>query len=484
MSGTGRRLGIFAACMFAVTASSVVVIASGSEPIAAEQESPFPHADHQGLFPLCTGCHAGVPSGDLASWYPDPASCASCHDGVRRPGVAWNGPSSRVDNVSFDHPDHARTLDESGDAAVQCASCHVAPGGGRMDVSADLQVATCWACHAHSTDDHYDPGATCTTCHVPLASTRFDRLRIEALPKPASHEADGFVLEGHGALAPGREGLCATCHTQERCTTCHLDPGLPSIAAMPTAPPEMELPEVTAHYPEPVSHTELDWPAAHADVRAAAECSTCHTADDCRSCHLESEPEIVGRLASRSTGGAPGVGLEGQPPESHGSAFFMQAHSVLASADAASCQTCHVERFCVECHAGPVGSGYHPPNFMVRHAGDAYGRDAECVNCHQERVFCRACHADLGLAGQRRANAGYHDGSSLWLLRHGQAARQGLESCASCHKQVDCTRCHGVLGAFKVSPHPRDFDAAAAWVRSPRTCLACHVGNPTGGGGP
>jgi hypothetical protein len=71
----------------------------------------------------------------------------------------------------------------------------------------------------------------------------------------------------------------------------------------------------------------------------------------------------------------------------------------------------------------------------------------------------------------------------MWLLRHGQAARQNLETCASCHTQRDCTQCHGVLGAFKVNPHGRDFDAAAAWQRNPRSCFGCHVKNPLQGGG-
>jgi hypothetical protein len=69
----------------------------------------------------------------------------------------------------------------------------------------------------------------------------------------------------------------------------------------------------------------------------------------------------------------------------------------------------------------------------------------------------------------------------MWLLRHGQAARQNLESCTTCHKQNDCTQCHGVLGAFKISPHARNFDAERAWAQSPRTCLACHIRNPLEG---
>jgi hypothetical protein len=241
---------------------------------------------------------------------------------------------------------------------------------------------------------------------------------------------------------------------------------------------------MVARYPEPASHLDDGWLDAHQQQATVRECSTCHTGDDCMTCHVVSTPDLVAALPRRADVVAPGVQLESRSPESHESLFFMQAHSILAASDQTSCATCHVERFCVECHDAGVGDGYHPPNFMVRHSADAYGRDYECANCHEPAVFCRACHEDLGLAGQRTVTAGYHDATPLWLLQHGQAARQNLESCASCHKQVDCTRCHGVLGAFKVSPHTQDFDPERAWLQSPRTCLACHIGNPNNGGAP
>lgn len=449
--------------------------------VSADQEDPFPHAEHRGLFPLCTGCHEGIPSGDRSDWYPEPASCSGCHDGVERDQVSWNGPSDRVDNVVFDHPEHERELREEGDPAQTCASCHVAAGGARMEVADTIQVGTCWSCHAHEADDHYAADASCETCHVPLASSGFDRGRIERLPTPASHEVDDFILLAHGELAPGRTDSCATCHTRERCVSCHVDEGVAEIQALPPAPPTMELPSMAASYPEPATHLDEQWLELHQQDAAVGECSTCHTTNDCRTCHISAVPELVAALPRREQVVAPGVMLESRSPDSHASLFFIQSHSVLAAADAATCETCHVDRFCVDCHDAEAGGGYHPPNFMVRHAGDAYGRDSECSNCHESRVFCRACHADLGLAGLRRAAAGYHDASPLWLLQHGQAARQNLESCASCHRQVDCTRCHGVLGAFKVSPHTASFDAERAWAQSPRTCLACHVGNPLNG---
>jgi hypothetical protein len=417
-----------------------------------------------------------VPLGDTADYYPEPASCAGCHDGVLEERVTWQGPAVRVDNVVYDHADHDRELAEAGDPVQECSVCHIAPGGERMAVADAVQVGSCWTCH-ESTDHQVD--AECTTCHVALAETRFDRARIEAITTPADHDAGAFLDERHGQLVQEGTGRCATCHTQERCVACHVDVQVDAIAAMPSAPAAMELPAATAHYNEPDTHLGSQWPYAHGDVATRETCATCHTSNDCASCHIAPLPATVAALPARADVVAPGVMLVARAPESHTGFFFMEAHSTLSASGDATCATCHEERFCVGCHDGPVGGGYHPPDFLPRHTADAFGQDAECSNCHSSRAFCRECHVESGLAAMGgRGGSGYHDDGPLWLLRHGQAARQNLEGCVSCHRQVDCTQCHSVLGAFKVSPHTLAFDAARAWARSPRTCLACHVGNP------
>lgn len=83
-----------------------------------------------------------------------------------------------------------------------------------------------------------------------------------------------------------------------------------------------------------------------------------------------------------------------------------------------------------------------------------------------------------------RLGPGFHDAEPLWLLRHGQAARQALESCASCHGQNECMQCHSVLGAFKVNPHGPGFDARRAQKRNAAICLVCHITDPLAGGAP
>lgn len=443
--------------------------------VRALQEQPFPHEDHQGLFPLCTGCHEGVPEGDESDYYPQPASCAGCHDGVREEVVTWDGPTDRVGNVTYDHAVHSGEVAAAGDPVQDCASCHIAEGGGRMAVADMVPLEGCWSCH-EAADHHVD--ADCAVCHEPLAETAFDRARIEALPVPADHESAAFLDREHGRLVTEDGARCATCHTQQRCTSCHVDTDRDVIADFPAAPPGMELPPAVAHYNEPSTHLGEQWLTLHGVDASRQECATCHTSEDCTSCHVQPAPTAVASLPSRADVVAPGVRLAARAPGSHESAFFLEAHTTLAAANEASCATCHRQTFCVECHDGPADGGYHPPSFLSRHTASAFGRDAECSSCHNTQVFCRDCHVQVGLGSTGRLGPGYHDDGPAWLLRHGQAARQNLESCASCHRQVDCTQCHGVLGAFKVSPHTLGFDAERAWARSPRTCLACHVGNP------
>jgi hypothetical protein len=448
----------------------------------AQQQVPFPHVEHQGLFPLCTGCHEGVPEGDASSFYPPPAVCVACHDGAREQRVTWAGPTPDIDNVEFEHDVHAAELAAAGDPPQECASCHVEPAGVRMAVMDDVQLVGCWSCHAHQAVDHV-VDADCASCHVPLASTRFDVVRIQGLPVPSDHASTDFLASGHGDRAEADAGRCATCHTRDRCVSCHVDTDRTAIAAVPPAPADMTLPDAPVRYDVPASHTDRDFLATHGVGASRQGCGTCHTSNDCRSCHIQPVPGAVSALPERADVVAPGAQVVGRTPVSHESMFFIEAHATLAAANERSCATCHEESFCVSCHDAPTaneGGGYHPPAFVSMHAASAFGRDSDCATCHSTQVFCRQCHLETGLvpAGGGRLGTGYHDDGALWLLRHGQGARQNLEGCTSCHRQVDCTQCHGVLGAFKVSPHTLGFDAERAWARSPRTCLACHVGNP------
>jgi hypothetical protein len=360
--------------------------------------------------------------------------------------------------------------------------CHTEPETDRMAILDGPRLELCWGCHT-ATSHQID--ADCSFCHVPLAESGFGIAEIESISMPADHADPSFLLEAHGELAGATIARCATCHTQDRCAACHVDTDRPEIQALAPAPEGMELPLLVSRYEKPPTHEDVDeWLETHGSEAAREACATCHTQNDCRSCHIAPVPPVLETLPAREQVVAPGVGVMPHPPSSHGSVFFLDVHSGLAASDAGYCGTCHDDSFCVSCHAGPSDGGYHPAGFVAQHSAYAFGRNAECANCHSSEAFCRECHAQSGLTGFGRLGPGYHNAGAFWVIRHGQAARQGLESCISCHEQTDCTQCHGVAGAFKVSPHSSDFDPERAWERSPRTCIACHLSNPLIGRGP
>ena len=464
---------------------ALAVLAAGADSLGALQQSSgtFPHVEHEGLFPLCTGCHEGIRTTDRAAYYPAPEACGRCHDGVELSTVEWSPPEREPGNLRFEHAEHARGLEREGDAAQDCTACHTPPGAGRMEVSEDVQLGTCFGCHEHQANEHL-VDARCRRCHTPLARSGLSLMAIEALPTPADHEDDAFVPTGHGAAADASAARCATCHTADRCSACHVDADREEIQALGFAPEGMELGVMTAYYPEPATHADDGWLDEHGARASRDACATCHTRDDCSACHMEPLPTVAAGLPTRAQSLAPGAYVEGRAPGSHESLFFLDVHSALAATDPGNCSTCHEDSFCVSCHEGPSDGGYHPPDFVARHPATAFGRETECASCHSAEAFCRECHAQSGLTGFGRLGPGYHSAGAFWLIRHGQAARQGLESCVSCHKQTDCTQCHGLAGAFKVSPHGEDFDARSAWERSPRTCIACHLRNPLNGSSP
>jgi hypothetical protein len=132
---------------------------------------------------------------------------------------------------------------------------------------------------------------------------------------------------------------------------------------------------------------------------------------------------------------------------------------------------------CLDCHrpANERAAAFHPRGFLTRHPSAAYARVANCSDCHNQASFCQDCHQQSGLVARARlGRAGYHDAFRGFAFGHGQAARQNLESCASCHAERDCAACHSTTGGFRFSPHGPGFNAERMRARSPSMCAACH----------
>jgi hypothetical protein len=511
--------------------------------------SPFPHDKHATLFPLCSTCHAGIVEQGQAVW-PEPRSCASCHDGVIQPVTTWTprqGP--RPGNIRFTHTAHHRaaTARTPADSLLSrnCSGCHVVAGAPRMAVQPTL-VGKCLDCHGF-TAGHFDlPSEACATCHVPLSeATSLTRSEIARFPKPRSHLDPDFILSRHGheARARGTSGVaasCATCHSRNLCASCHVNaPESPVITALA---PDDRPPPYIGSLPVPPSHSTRDFLRTHGRdaERPEATCANCHARQSCMTCHMAAPPPAVSALPVAGPGRALGALLTRARPADHGR-DFREKHGPAANARPASCATCHVRESCASCHVGaqaralaamPAGGGqipdahwkrvpppnhtsdfrerhgpeasarpatcetcherssclachrptggrqveYHPSNFLTRHPSSAYAREASCSDCHNPAQFCQSCHQKSGLVAVARiGRRGYHDAFRGFSLGHGQAARQSLESCASCHAERDCTACHSsVGGGFRFNPHGPGFNPARAAAKNSSTCIACH----------
>ena len=494
-----------------------VLLAAATLATQQPRRGTFPHARHAKLFPTCAGCHAGILTGDSAEMFPSPDVCAQCHNGTDVRRVAWSGPARAATNLRFSHAEHAATSATADGAAVECASCHGQQAG--RDTAwmhiAGAQPEACIACHQHRASEHLAAGAVCSTCHEPLArATALSVAAIAAFPKPASH-GDPDWLARHAPKNDAQIAQCAICHARESCERCHVNADqVPAIQKLASDARVADLARERAPaYFTPASHRDAGWAYGHGhDARAGAQsCAVCHTQSSCLTCHIGSlGREVIARLPVARAGRPGGVQLVDPArasPSAGGSAMrpfdasavtllaaagdtvrlklvhmhpagFATNHKAAAASGQFDCQGCHQPRDCTACHDGVSTRGnFHPGDFMSRHATAAYAQEQNCSTCHRVETFCRSCHQKSGIATTGGVRGPAHTGQPLWLLQHGQAARQGLTSCTACHQQRDCLRCHSDLG-LHVNPHGPNFNPESMGSKDKQMCLVCHVTDP------
>lgn len=471
----------------ALSALGAALMAAGLLLAVLRGGDDFPHEAHEGLFPLCEGCHLGVVTGVEADLFPDPASCMECHDGVREEEVDWRPPGPRATNLRFFHPEHRDLVEEAGEWA-DCRTCHAPDDPPVRMAVAEAPPEGCLECHAHRADAHLDPAAECAVCHMPLV--RAERLpveRIAAFPWPESHDAPDF-LSRHAPETELDLISCGVCHARNTCERCHVNADrLDEIGALERDDRVALLEEgLEAVYPVPESHLARGWDWDHGTEAFAepARCSNCHTRTSCTECHVDEgrrAARVIADLPDPVPDGAPGVDLTDAGEKVHPPDFAAR-HATFAATGALQCAECHSQRYCSDCHAGTDSRDFHPANFLERHAMEVFAGGADCQSCHSTEAFCRDCHAQAGIASEGRLNVAFHTAQPLWILSHGQAARIGLESCASCHRQTDCLACHSTFLGRGVNPHGPGFDAEGMRARNRVTCRWCHVGDPVGGG--
>lgn len=468
-----------------VVASLALLLPAATAAAQQRLTTAFPHARHQRLFPLCEGCHAGISGRGTGALYPQPADCAQCHDGTRQKRVEWVPRGHRPSTLRFSHSAHVAALERTGEALPACQACHAAPGTPeRMNV-AGPDPARCLQCHAHANPVHLAQTATCNSCHLPLArAVAVPAERIADFPRPPWHESADFA-SSHGRT-PATAATCATCHARESCQRCHANAErVPLIAALERDVRVASLQAGRAPaYPTPPSHAALDWAREHGPGAASqpASCGNCHTRATCAACHRLAEGVMQGVLASLpapSPAARLGVGASRMARTVH-PADIGTRHGRLAASGILQCGTCHATRACTACHAAADSRAFHGANFVEKHAVDVFASTVECQSCHNTERFCRECHVRTGVASQGRMNSAFHTGQAMWVLSHGLAARMGMESCVSCHRQSDCVRCHSASSGWGVNPHGAGYPANALAARNSASCAWCHLSKPGG----
>lgn len=465
---------------------AMTLTATAGSAASLPQEGGFPHRDHEGLFPLCSGCHDPDPTAPNGITTPGPESCTRCHDGVTADRVEWSGPRARASNLDFSHTEHPDVSDRGAPAA--CEACHREPGEPTRMAVTGPRPDGCLSCHEHRAPAHLAPEADCLECHLPLTRAReLPSSRIAEFPLPDAHREPGFVSD-HGGTVDDPPASCSVCHARESCQRCHLNgESLAPVRSLGSDSRVAALVEAwDPEYPEPSTHRTASWGWEHGEAArlgAGSSCANCHTRPTCEGCHLGGLDDRLGVPPEPLPDDPRGLKESGDPGNVHGPEFIGR-HKIEASAVPGSCESCHRRSsFCVSCHEGSADPGFHLDNFMAQHAAEAYGNQTECTSCHNTEVFCRSCHEGAGLSSRGRVDASFHNSRPFWLLEHGEGARKGLESCTTCHAQNDCAQCHSARGGWRVSPHGPDFDARRMRDQAPLTCLRCHFGDPLGGGG-
>jgi len=177
---------------------------------------------------------------------------------------------------------------------------------------------------------------------------------------------------------------------------------------------------------------------------------------------------------------------------------WVQHHKDRARGSAASCNQCHAQSYCADCHNRyetlKPSTKYpdqvtrqliHRGDFVSRHTIEARGNAAQCLTCHSVSR-CDSCHVQQGVSFAAAASgaqgvtrtphpANFMDRTAAEF--HGRSARRDIIACASCHDQgpaTNCIACHK-SGRFGGNPHPAGFTSSLDRKATPM-CRWCHEG--------
>lgn len=260
-----------------------------------------------------------------------------------------------------------------------------------------------------------EAGAECSDCHGKVAES----------------------IKGADDLLPEME-TCYSCHDEDMdCESCHLQGEDPII-----------LPRIDT-YSAKFNHkihakNEIDCAKCHSQVinkekvnsglhlPVMNNCMACHDTPDeisgCYSCHTENENLV---------------------PQDH--VVSWKTEHGLYSESETTCQSCHTESYCIDCHQGENSfSQSHTADFIITHGMSFLVRETDCETCHQSIDYCVECHVHVNyIQPPSHMLINFKsDASDYDPTLHAEEARMNFETCPVCHQPGDdlwvekCIDCH------------------------------------------
>lgn len=333
-----------------------------------------------------------------------------------------------------------------------------------------IGTSTNWFCMEPCHIVHYDNSSaynlsthskiSCVTCHEPLNGSpiTFILMKIEVIPDlpPTIFKTFHMPMNGDSHVALEME--------DEMCTQCHVLANrniTPSASILINHDIHTEN-DVTcvschnrvAHPEEDITFTLADngpkenWMGMDACFRchglaegskAPGACATCHPADfklrpaSHDVANWYKDPATVGNAihpAAWSEEESRVIEAEADEAEEikHRAAPEMPAAGTINT-----CDTCHGETFCIDCHVIEMP---HPADYNKAHAALATDNREACRQCHETAAtagadFCNTCHHPTWKAG------------STWTQQHMNTAKEtGADACFNCHDPRYCSACH------------------------------------------
>ncbi len=231
------------------------------------------------------------------------------------------------------------------------------------------------------------------------------------------HEDVNDSMSLSESLLPDKE-VCSDCHeVEEECELCHSNPDNPETFLIKG------------------NSSGLDFPH-QLHLARYSDCTTCHAnvvGDDI------GEPRQVWAPAKCSDC------HRVNKPFSHSLNWRIEHGSEVYLPQSRSCNLCHTENFCDNCHQmQQYTPRQHPTEYLLKHGFEARMEYLECETCHEVDNDCRKCHQQQSIMPVSHSSFNWVNSTFPGGGLHSEAVEDSPELCRVCHTSESCQRigCH------------------------------------------